>query len=279
MRRLQVSGQRRMMLSFFGEPSCDPYMSFTADVNLEPALGFLDAHAREHGVRAGVQHLVTAAVARCLHELPALNVKIVGREFYQLDRVDIAVPVQLGGVGSADDQTGLTILRDVDRLSLSAIAEATRARAGEERAGSAGFSGTGLLRRVARHAPLAIEATAALASRALRHPAAYSLLGPWSSVSTGITNVGAVFSLPEGARFRSVSLTMPNRMGHVASVFALAPAAEAPVVERGQIVVRKVLPVTLVVDHRAIDGFGAAKLGSRLVELLLAPEPLARPPA
>lgn len=279
MRRLRVSGQRRMMLSFFGEPSCDPYMSFTADVNLEPALGFLDAYSREHGVRAGVQHLVTAAVARCLHELPALNVKIVGREFYQLDRVDIAVPVQLGGVGSADDQTGLTILRDVDRLALSAIAEATRARAGEERAGSTSFSGTGLLRRVARHAPLAIEAAAALASRALRHPAAYSLLGPWSSVSTGITNVGAVFSLPEGARFRSVSLTMPNRLGHVASVFALAPAAEAPVVERGQIVVRKVLPVTLVVDHRAIDGFGAAKLGSRLVELLLAPETLARPPA
>lgn len=279
MRRLDVSGQRRMMLSFFGEPSGDPYLCFTADVTIEAALRFLDAHEREHGVRAGLQHLVTAAVARCLHEMPALNVRIVGREFYQLDRVDIAVPVQLGGIGSRDDQTGLTIVHGVDKLTLAQIAEATRARVGEERAGAANLTGTGLVRRIARHAPRALEATANLASRALRYPATYSLLGPWSNVSTGVTNIGAVFQLPDGARFRSVSLTMPARLGHIASAFALAPACEAPVVEAGVVVARRVLPITMVLDHRVIDGFGAAKLGSRMAELLLEPTSLARPAA
>jgi len=67
------------MLRFYREPSSDPYVSIAMDVNIEPALAFLDAYAREHSERVGVQHLATAATARCLCEMPALNVKIVGR--------------------------------------------------------------------------------------------------------------------------------------------------------------------------------------------------------
>lgn len=273
MRRIRVSGQRMLMLSFYDEPSCDPYVCITMDVTLEPAQQFLDAFEREHGERAGVQHLVTAAVGRCLHEMPSLNVKIVGREFYQLDRVDIAVPVHLGRSAKGDD-TGMTVLNGVERMTLRDVVRETRARVRAEREGSVRAFGTAFGRKLANQAPRAVRLASDLASTALRYRAAYRLLGPWASVSTGVTNVGAVFALPQGARYRSAALTMPSKFGHVASAFALAPACDAPVAEEGRVAVRRVLPITMLVDHRAIDGYLMAKLGERLAELLLAPSAL-----
>ena len=266
-----------MMLRFFERPSSDPYVSITMDVNLEPALEFLEAFEREHAERAGVQHLVTAAVARCLQEMPALNVKIVGRAFYQLDRVDIAVPVRLVATSSGDDQTGMVVLNGVEKKTLGEIARETKQRSHAERSGSVRAFGSAVGRRLAASAPSAAETAVELASSALSHPLGYRLLGPWATVSSGVTNVGAVFELPAGARFRSVSLTMPNRLGHVASAFALAPASDAPVAEDGRVVVRRVLPIMMVVDHRAIDGYLMAKLGERLGRLLLQPASLQRP--
>lgn len=276
MRRMKVSGQRRLMLRFFEQPSSDPYVCITMDVNLEPALQFLDGVARESSERVGVQHLVTAAVARCLAEMPLLNVKIIGRSFYQLDRVDVAVPVRLSGDPSADDQTGMVVLHGVEEKTLAQIARETRERTSAERSGSVRAFGSAIGRRLAASAPSAAETAVELAASALSHPLGYRLLGPWATVSTGVTNVGAVFGLPGGARFRSVSLTMPNRLGHVASAFALAPASDAPVAEEGRVVVRRVLPIMMVVDHRAIDGYLMAKLGERLAEILLSPSELLR---
>lgn len=266
-----------MMLSFFDAPSNDPYVCITLDVNLEPGLEFMAAFEREHGQRVGVQHLVTAAVARCLADMPALNVRIVGRDFYQLESVNIAVPVQLAGGSSTRDQTGMMLLRDVERMSLSDIARQTRERADVERAGTAATFGTAAGRKLAARVPRAAEAAMLIAGGVLNNPLGARLLSKWASVSTGVTNVGSVFPMPPGARFRSVSLTMPTKLGHVASAFALAPASEAPVAEDGRVVVRRVLPISMLVDHRAIDGFLMAKLGKRLAETLLAPAVLAAP--
>jgi pyruvate/2-oxoglutarate dehydrogenase complex dihydrolipoamide acyltransferase (E2) component len=43
------------------------------------------------------------------------------------------------------------------------------------------------------------------------------------------------------------------------------------VVDRGQVVVRPILPVPATFDHRVIDGYQAAKLGRTFKELLEAP--------
>jgi pyruvate/2-oxoglutarate dehydrogenase complex dihydrolipoamide acyltransferase (E2) component len=200
--------------------------------------------------------------------------KIVGKRFYQLESVDVAVPVRLTGMSSHGDQTGMMVLHGVERMTLAEIASETRSRTRAERAGDLTTSGSAFGRRLARALPSVVETALDAASAVLQHPLGYRLLGPWSSLSTGITNVGAVFTLPEGARFRSVALTMPARLGHVASAFALAPATEAAVAEQGRSIVRRVLPITMLVDHRVIDGYLMAKLGERLATALLAPETL-----
>ena len=273
MRRLRLSGQRKMMLWFFDRPSNDPYVSLTMDVDARPALEFLAAFEREHATRAGVQHLVTAAVARCLHDIPALNVKVYGDSIWQLDKVDVAVPVRLDGDGHATDQTGMVVLHEVDRLSLADIARMTRERSRSERKDGLTTFGSALVRKLVAAAPQrAARAALDVVGSVLQSSVGARLLPHVARVSTGVTNVGAVFKMPDGARFRAASMTVPSKLGPMASVFALAPVCDAPIAREGRVEVGPVLPVVMTVDHRAIDGYLMAKLGERLAAAVLAPE-------
>lgn len=277
MKRISESSARRFLLWFFDAPRNDPYVSLTFDVNVEPALGFLDAFNREHPEqRIGVQHLMTKAVARCLGQVAPLNVKVFGRRIYQLDRVDIAMPVHLGAADSSGgDETGVLILRDADKKSLLEIARETRSTARAERSGEASAGGSATLRRWAKHIPRGVMYAGLEVTRALlQNPLTYGLLEGRLGASSAVTNVGAVFSLPAGARFRAGSASLPAKAGHFASVFGVAPIERAAVIEDGAIVSRKVLPVMMMVDHRAIDGVLMARAGAAVAAALLDPASL-----
>ena len=69
MRPMKLSTTRKTLLWFFDDPSNDPYVSLTFDVEVAPMRRFLDAYEREHGERVGLHHAVTKAVARCLVDL------------------------------------------------------------------------------------------------------------------------------------------------------------------------------------------------------------------
>lgn len=274
MRRIAGSATRKVILWFFDEPSNDPYVSLNFDVDLAPVREFLDAFAREHGEKIGVHHVLTKAVARCLVELPALNVKVLDRALYQLDRVNIAMPVHLARHDKGGDETGMTVVHDVDAKSLVEIARETRKNAAAERADAPTIYGSGLARRVSRLVPQrAMHAGLDAVRWALRRPTTYRL-APDLAISSGVTNVGAVFSLPRGARFRSVSATIPGKLGPVASVFGVAPAEDVVVAENGVPQGRTVLPIAMIVDHRAIDGFLMATAACRVAEGLLDPSRL-----
>lgn len=275
MRRLPVSATRRALLWYFDAPSNDPYVSLNFDVELAPVRAFLDAFAREHGERIGVQHVLTKAVARCLVELPALNVKILDRAIYQLDRVNVAMPVHLDRHRAGGDETGMTVVHGVDRKSLLEIARDTRSNAAAERADAPKLFGTGLMRRGAKLLPdRALRAGLDAVGWAMNQPSTYRL-APDLAISSAVTNVGAVFSLPRGARFRSVSATVPAKLGPVATVFGVAPAEDAIVADDGAPSARRVLPIVMIVDHRAVDGFLMATAASRVAEGLLDPASLA----
>ena len=274
MRRLPLSAQRRFMLWFYDRPSNDPYVSITMDVDLEPALEFLDAFQREHGERIGVQHLVTAAIARTLRAIPQVNVRILGRRLYALEHVNVAVPVHLEARHLGADETGIMIVRDADRLSLLELARQTRSGARAERNGEDHKGGTAFLRRLARRVPaVAVDAALSVAgSWLVRLPFDERLV-----ISTAVTNVGAVLKLPTGGRFRAFSATLPSKLGAVATAFALAPSGEAPIAVGNRVVVRRVLPMAIVIDHRAVDGVLMARLCEQVVRELVEPARLVAP--
>lgn len=271
MRPLPLSTTRRTLLWFFDGPSNDPYVSLTFDVETAALRTFLDAYEREHGARVGLHHAVTKAVARCLSDLPALNVKILGDAIHALDRVDVAMPVHLAAKRGGDE-TGMVIVKGVDRMTLAELAAATRQRADEERTGKAGLGGSAVMRRAARYMPDALLRSSLNAGRLLlSRPSTYRLLEDAFGVSSAVTNVGAVFTLPKGARFRAASATIPAKLGHIASVFAVAPTEEAAIADEGRVEARTVLPIVMIVDHRAIDGVLMATAATRVAEALLAP--------
>jgi pyruvate/2-oxoglutarate dehydrogenase complex dihydrolipoamide acyltransferase (E2) component len=274
MRRLPLSAQRRFMLWFYDRPSNDPYVSITMDVDLEPALEFIDAFRREHGERIGVQHLVTAAVARTLRKIPQVNVRILGRRLYALEHVNVAVPVHLDAREHRADETGIMIVRDADRLPLLELAQRTRSGARAERNGEDHAGGSALLRRLARRLPPPIvDAALSFAGSLLsRVPHDERLV-----VSTAVTNVGAVLKMPAGGRFRAFSATLPSKLGAVATAFAIAPSGEAPIAVGNRVLVRRVLPVAVVIDHRAVDGVLMARLCEQVVRELVEPTRLVAP--
>ena len=274
MRLLEMSSTRRLMLWFFDDPSGDPYVSVNFDVDITPLRNFLDAFEREHAERITIQHVVTKAVAKCLAEVPALNVKIMGRRLHALDRVDIAMPVHLDTSGSRDE-TGMVIVRSVDRLSLLEVANATRRTTREERGGTASMSGSAFARKAMRALPNALlHPTLGALSWLMSHASVYQLLEDHIGISSAVTNVGSVVALPKGARFHGASATIPCKFGHLASVFAVAPTQVAAVVEDGSVSTRTVLPLVMIVDHRAIDGVLMGVAVTRVVEALLNPATL-----
>lgn len=276
MRRLDLSETRRIMLWLFDEPSNDPYISMTFDVVIEPALRLRDAIEREHGERVGLQHIVTKAVARVVSEVAALNVKIVGRRIYQLDRVDLAVPVHLGSASRKSDETGMMLLTGADRMSLLDIARRTRRGAADEREGRASITGSAVSRRIARAVPdgvlyRALDAVGSLANK----PWVQGVIDDRLGISSAVTNVGSIVGMPEGVRFRAASCTVPAKAGHVPSIFGIGPVQDAAVVEGGErVVVRKVLPIVLIADHRAIDGVLMGTTATKVAKAILNPEAL-----
>jgi pyruvate/2-oxoglutarate dehydrogenase complex dihydrolipoamide acyltransferase (E2) component len=269
-RRLELSETRRILLWLYDEPSNDPYISLTFEVVIEPALRLRDAFEREHGERIGLQHIVTKAVARTIALVPEINVKIIRRRIYRLDRVHLCVPVHLGSGADRADETGMMILHGVDRMSLLEIARATRRGADDERQGRASLSGSAVSRRLTRGLPDGVVYRALdLVGSIARKPWVHGLTDDRLAVSSAVTNVGSIVGLPKGARFVAASHPVPSKATHVASIFGIGPIQDGVVVEDGAVVARKVLPIVMIADHRAIDGVLMGRTAVKLAEALL----------
>jgi pyruvate dehydrogenase E2 component (dihydrolipoamide acetyltransferase) len=78
-----------------------------------------------------------------------------------------------------------------------------------------------------------------------------------------ITNVGSL-----GGGFLSVPLINYPEV----AILGINLMREMPVVEEGKIVIGKVLPFSLVFDHRVVDGAEAVKFGNAVIKYLQEPD-------
>jgi pyruvate dehydrogenase E2 component (dihydrolipoamide acetyltransferase) len=130
---VKLSGMRKTIARRLTESKQTvPHFYLTARCNLDPVLrlrGELNAELVGRGVKLSVNDMLMKALALALRQVPDANVQFGGDVLHRFGRVDIAMAVAIDG--------GLItpVIKGVDMLSLSAIAQRAKELAGKAREG------------------------------------------------------------------------------------------------------------------------------------------------
>jgi pyruvate dehydrogenase E2 component (dihydrolipoamide acetyltransferase) len=251
---------RLIALSAWGRPR-DPSVYGWLDLDVSHALAYLEARAGTTP-KLTLTHLVGKALGLAIADCPSVNAIIRRGRIEPREHIDVFFQV---AYEQGQNLSG-TKIADVDRKPVEVIARELAQRASAIRA----HEDHALSRSDARLSRL----PAALRTLALR--LVESAVYDWqldltrfgvprdAFGSAMVTNVG-VFGLPHG-----FAPLVP--FSRVPIVLTLGMVREAPVVERGQLVVRPVLPIGVTLDHRVLDGYQAGKLAQRFEAIMSDPQ-------
>jgi pyruvate/2-oxoglutarate dehydrogenase complex dihydrolipoamide acyltransferase (E2) component len=187
-----------------------------------------------------------ATLGRAVAQHPEVNSRKAGNRILTFDRVDVGATVERHW----EDRTVLDIatVRDADRMSASAVSALLR---GMKYGPGESHAPHGMMRPVLRlPGPLRRTAIRLAGTR----PSIAASFGP----AVGVTSLG-MFTHGWGWAIPLAPLTVILTVGGV---------VDRPVVRDGQVVVRRMLPLTLTFDHAVIDGAPAARFTETLRELV-----------
>ena len=233
----------------------------TLDIDVTDAVEFMRAR-REAGQKITMVHLATAVLARAVaFDVPEMNCfirrgAVVGRE-----RLDVMVPVAMGGEGVTS-----VIVRDAHARTVGSIAEEIRARADAARKGDEMKAARNkyLLNRI---------------PWPLRRPVFRFL--KWITVDMGLEiralglsahSFGSFVVSDIGSHGLATGMTALMPAAKVPAVIVLGKVEDKPVVRQGEIVVRTILPLTGTFDHRIVDGAQIGKLARGIKRNFRKPE-------
>ena len=222
----------------------------TLDIDVTHAKRFLQ-EKRAAGVKITMTHLATAVLARAVaFDVPEMNCfirrgAVVGRE-----RLDVMVPISVGG----DSGVTAAIIKDAHARTVTSIAEEVRDKAASGRSGveTKAVQNKYLLNRI---------------PWPLRRPAFRFL--KWITVDMGIEikalglsahSFGSFVVSDIGSFGLNTGMTALMPAAKVPAVIVLGKIEQRPVVRKGEIVIRTVLPLTGTFDHRIVDGMQIGKL-------------------
>ena len=130
---VMLSGMRKTIARRLTEAKQTvPHFYLTARCNLDPLLKLrseMNASLAPRGIKLSVNDMLIKAMALALIEVPDANVQFGGEELHRFGRVDISMAVAIDG--------GLItpVIKCADTLSISAIAQASKALAAKARDG------------------------------------------------------------------------------------------------------------------------------------------------
>ena len=241
----------------------------TLDIDVTDAKRFLD-EKRGDGVKITMTHLATVVLARAVaFDVPEMNCfirrgRIVGRK-----RIDVTVPVAIGG----GEGVSAILVKDAHARTVTSIAEEIRASAEDNRAGkeSKTMQNKYLLNRI---------------PWPLRRPVFRFL--KWITVDMGIKikslglsadSFGSFVVSDIGSFGLNTGMTSLMPVAKVPAVIVLGKIEDKPVVRKGQIEIRTMLPLTGTFDHRIVDGLQIGKLARGIKRNFRKPEWLDQVPA
>jgi pyruvate/2-oxoglutarate dehydrogenase complex dihydrolipoamide acyltransferase (E2) component len=225
-------------------PPDDPQIFGALDIEATALQQFIE-RARAAGHHVTTTHLVARAIAHALERVPDLNIQIRGGRAIPRPSIDVFVITSVAG---GHDLSGVKVV-DVPRKPATVIAGELGRRVGRLKAGD--DRELARTKQLTDHLPSwllrkMLHATA-FVSQTLRLDIPALGLHPNPFGSAMITNV-ATFGLPQG--FAPLAW-----MYDVPLLVLVGELADRALVVDGQVVARKVLPITATIDHRYVDGW------------------------
>lgn len=251
---IPLRGWRRLASALWSTPN-DPQIYGSLAVDAGPMLAFIE-QARGAGLHLTPTHLVGRAVACALAAVPALNVRLSGDRAFPRDGVDIFFIAALGEAGK-QDLSGVKLKR-VEQRDVFSVARELSERSVQLR--------QGVDPELARAKRVLDRLPRPLLRLVLR-------LGAWAAGERG-------WSLPllglEAAPFGSAMVSSVGMLGlpwgfaplawlyRVPALVLVGEIEDQPRAVQGRVEVRPMLPLTVTIDHRYVDG---AQLAQALVAL------------
>jgi len=239
----------------------DPTVYGTLTVQVDGALGFLEAFRARTGLPLQLSHLVVRAVAEALRRCPEANAVLRFNRIYLRQRVDVSLMVP-SGEGLDADLVPVK-LEGADGLGLGALVQGLEAAAARVREG--GDAALERERRLLTHVPFVLLRPFSRLVALLQHTLNLDLraLGlprdPFGSAA--VVDVGAL-----GVDTAYLPLVPHARVPLVVALGAVREVAR--VLPDGSVGVGRVVNVNASFDHRFIDGYHAAVLARAVKELL-----------
>jgi pyruvate dehydrogenase E2 component (dihydrolipoamide acetyltransferase) len=244
----------------------DPQVYGTLEVTMDRAMDFIARFREATGRRVTVSHLMAKAAAAALQRMPDANAYLRWNRPYRRKRIGIFFQVAMTDEGEDKaDLSGATLF-DLEQKSLLQIVDEFEAR-------------VALVRK--RKDP-SLEQTRRTFKRM-----PYALLNVMMKLTAFLLYTLNLdlsrFGLPKDA-FGSMMITNIGSLGlesayvplppyaRVPLLLALGAVQDVPVVEDGQVVVRKRMKINATFDHRLLDGFHAAIMSKVLRQCLEDPE-------
>ena len=221
----------------------------TLDIDVTDANRFIQKR-RTAGDKITMVHLATAVLARAVaFDVPEMNCfirrgSVVGRK-----HLDVMVPVAMDGEGVTS-----VIVEDAHARTVTSIAEEVRDKAQRVRGGAE---------------------TKAAQNKYLLNSIPWPLRRPvfrllkWITVDMGLEikalglsadSFGSFVVSDIGSHGLATGMTALMPAAKVPAVIVLGKIEEKPVVRKGEIVIRTILPLTGTFDHRIVDGAQIGKL-------------------
>lgn len=234
----------------------------TLDIDVTDAKRFLD-EKRGDGVKITMTHLATVVLARAVaFDVPEMNCFIRRGRMVGRKRIDVTVPVAMGG----GEGVSAILVKDAHARTVTSIAEEIRASAEDNRAGkeSKTMQNKYLLNRI---------------PWPLRRPVFRFL--KWITVDMGIKikslglsadSFGSFVVSDIGSFGLNTGMTSLMPVAKVPAVIVLGKIEDKPVVRKGQIEIRTMLPLTGTFDHRIVDGLQIGKLARGIKRNFRKPE-------
>ncbi len=257
-----------MALALYGAPN-EGKIYGTIEADVTKAWDFI-MEERGMGHRITMTHLVAAALGRAIGiHVPETNVWI--RRGRLIPRQDVIITIAVN-MRKGSEMTSIRV-RGAHRKTIFEIGEYVRQKAADARGGKE--SKTNRNKYVLGSLPWILRRPVYLFVRWIYTTLGLSLpfmgLREDSFGSVTLSNIGSHgLSTGMGALFPASRLPMVVIMGK---------EEKKPVVRKGEITIRKILPLTGTFDHRVVDGYHAGALAHYVKHYIEHPDLLADHPA